>query len=386
MKQAIGQPARKERFFKRPDVRMEILNAIKNEENILISAPRRVGKTSILLNLVDEPDLDVFAVYLNTEAVEEPEMFFQNILKCILNTDRIEGFGKFSKKAKELLTGWANKIAGINIGGVGIELREKERVNFYDQLVEFLSEINLDDKRIVVLIDEFPITIEHIHRKYGLDGVKHFLNQNRSLRQNPVFQEKVKFIYSGSIGLFTVVKRLKATDRINDLKEIKITALKNTDAKEFINELLLEKVGLKAENDLLEYLLSKIEWWIPFYFQLLVKDMSDLINYDNEALDEKTVDTSFEKVVENGNIYFEHFKSRLSKTFENKELDFVLELLLALKKENTLSYNEIINIAEGLEIRTQADDILEILKYDGYIVQEKNIFKFYSPILKRWWK
>lgn len=386
MKQVIGSPARKDRFYKRPDIRKNILDAIESGDSILISAPRRVGKSSILLDLVDVPDPNIFAVYINTEAIENPQDFFQLVLKNILNADGIESFGKFSKRAKAFLTGWANKIAGISIGGVGVELREGEKPNYYNQLVGFLSEINPEGKRIAILVDEFPITVEHIHEKHGIQGVKLFLDQNRAIRQNPAFQGKVNFIYCGSIGLFTVVKRIKATDRINDLREIKIGALRKTDAEKFVDELLSEKTGLTPGPELKKYILKKTEWWIPFYFQLLVKEMSELIIYDREPLSEKTVDTAFEKVVENGNIYFEHFKSRLSKTFENGSLAFVLQFLMALKSSDTLEYNEVINMAEGKGIRSQTDDILEILKYDGYIAEENKTFRFYSPILKRWWK
>src|SRR5205085_10817647 len=120
-----------------------ILEAINNGENLLVSAPRRVGKTSVLLDLVDNPDEDIFAVYINTEAMDEPVIYFQQILKNILNADKIESFGKFTKRAKDLLTEWANKISGLSIGGLGFELREGKRITFYEQLTELLSELKL---------------------------------------------------------------------------------------------------------------------------------------------------------------------------------------------------------------------------------------------------
>jgi len=386
MKQVIGSPARKEQFFKRSDLRNEILDAITSGDSILVSAPRRVGKTSILLDLVDDPDPDVFTVYIDSEAIENPEDFFQLILKEILNGDRIEGFGKFSKSVKDSFSKWSNRLAGISIGGFGLDIRQGEKISYYDKLIDFLSEINLESKRIAILVDEFPITVEHIHHKHGIDGVRHFLNQNRTLRQNPAFQQKVKFIYCGSIGLFTVVKRLNATDRINDLREIKIGALRKRDAEIFVTDLLFGKTGMVPEIVIIDYILHKIEWWIPFYFQLMVKELSDLIVYDRQPWTEKTIDTAFEKVVENGNIYFQHFKSRLSKTFEKGEFDFVVEFLTVLKSRSTMEFNEVLNMAEGHNVRLQADTILEILIYDGYIIEEDRSYKFYSPILKRWWK
>jgi uncharacterized protein len=185
MKTSIGSPARKEQFFKRIDIRKSIVDSILSGENLLLSAPRRVGKTSILYDLLDNPEENIYTIYLNTEAVEDNEKFFQRIINEILDSDKIENYGKFGKKTKDFLNTWAKKIASVNIGGFGLELNQTESPSYYDQLVELLSGLNLEGNKLVVLLDEFPITVEHIHRKHGLETVKIFLDQNRSIRQHP---------------------------------------------------------------------------------------------------------------------------------------------------------------------------------------------------------
>lgn len=386
MKLVIGSPARKEQFYPRPQIRKEVIEALESGENILISAPRRVGKTSILFNLIDEPDPNVYTIYINTEGIDDPHQFFEIILNELLNTDRIEGFGKLGKKAKYYFKEWASRLKEINIAGIGIKLTDKEQVNCYDQLIEIFSGIDLEGKRIAILVDEFPITLEHIYQKHGLDSVKLFLDMNRSLRQNPIFQEKIKFIYCGSIGLFAVVKRLNATDRINDLREIKVKALLKKDAEKLVTRLILEKTNTNIATAQLAYILKKIEWWIPFYFQLLVKELTELVNDYEEPMDNKTIDKAFSNVIKNGNIYFEHFKSRLARVFEKESLMFSNELLLTLKQKEFMEFNEVLNLAEKHNVRVFIDDILEILEYDGYIIEDNKEYKFYSPILKNWWK
>jgi hypothetical protein len=125
MKTITGSPARKSQFFKRPQIRSRILSALNNNENLLVSAPRRVGKSSILLDLVDAPDENFYAVFVNTEAVTSSEEYFKVIMQAILDTDKLESFGFFDKTTKERLKTWASKIAAINIGGVGLELIKK---------------------------------------------------------------------------------------------------------------------------------------------------------------------------------------------------------------------------------------------------------------------
>lgn len=387
MKAIVGNPARKEQFYKRPDVRKDILEAVSSNENLLISAPRRVGKTSILFNLIDDPDENIYAVYVNTEGVDDPDYFFYQILRAILNVDQLETFGKFSREVKSLLNEWANRVSDINLGPVGVKINPIEKKPCYEQLLDFLTKIKLDGKTILLMVDEFPLTIEHIHAKHGEDIVSLFLDKNRVLRQTPEFNHKIKFIYTGSIGLFTAVKRINCTDRVNDLKEIRIKQLKKVEAKDFVKNLLNDKITNEIDDSIIEYILSKIELWIPFYFQLIVKEIAEMVIYEEKELNNKTIDLAFEKVVENGNIYFEHFKSRLLKVFkDSKQLLFVQQFLINLKQKENYGRNETIDLSNKLGVFDSVEDIIDVLKHDGYIVETDSNFSFYSPILKKWWR
>jgi uncharacterized protein len=386
MKTITGSPARKEQFFKRPVIRKKILQAITANENLLISAPRRVGKSSILLDLVDAPDENYYAVFADTEAINSSEDFFKMILQAILDADKIESFGFFNSSIKDKLKNWTSRVAGFSIGPVSLDIKEKERKSYFEEFTDFLTDIDLDEKKILMLIDEFPITVEKIQEAHGMEAAVHFLSQNRSLRQNPAYHDKIRFVYTGSIGLFTAVKRIKATDKINDLREIKINALSKEEAAQLLNSLLQEECGATPSQENTDYILSKLEWWIPFYFQLMVRELTDLPE-ENKAITKENIDKAFEKIVENGNIYFEHFKDRLQKVFKSTDaLKFVQEFLLKVKSSNDVDYAQALNLAEKYNVRADADNILEVLKHDGYIVEENGCYQFYSPILKRWWK
>jgi len=75
------------------------------------------------------------------------------------------------------------------------------------------------------MIDEFPVTIEHIRDEQGELAARNFLKQNRAIRQNPALSKKIQFIYTGSIGLLSVVKKLNATADVNDIQTYKTQAV-----------------------------------------------------------------------------------------------------------------------------------------------------------------
>ena len=60
-----GQVVRGENFFDRKYELEDIWEAVENGEHSLLIAPRRVGKTSIMHKMLDEPK-DGYVVFVNT--------------------------------------------------------------------------------------------------------------------------------------------------------------------------------------------------------------------------------------------------------------------------------------------------------------------------------
>ncbi len=385
MKVVLGHPARKTQFFKRKKIREDLIEKINNSSNLLISAPRRFGKSSILLDLIDEPIDSFYGVFIDSEHIDDGEVFFKELLKEILNTDAIEAFGKFKQNTISFLKDWSNRINDVKIAGSGVGINNgKEEPNF-DLFKDFMQKYKFE-KKIVIIIDEFPETIKKIHEKSGKEAAKLFLSQNRSLRQNHRLAEKLGFVYTGSIGLQSVVSNLGSPETINDLEELKIKPLQNNEAFEFARNLLNGK-SLKLPDDLKGYFIQKLDLLIPFHVQLMVKELADVC-FEKQIIQKEDIDKAFEGIIINGNIYFQSYKSRLNDSFNKDELGFIQKLLLKIKESDKLHFAEISNMANEYKVESNFETILETLLYDGYLIADdaKGYYSFYSIILKSWWK
>jgi hypothetical protein len=126
----------------------------------------------------------------------------------------------------------------------------------------------------------------------------------------PEINEKIQFIFAGSIGLENVVDFLNASATINDLYSFAIPPFTKTEAK-----------------------------------------------------------------------------SLVSKLIEGSEYNFIKELLNYLSEHNTIPSGEIRDLAAAFEIETEYVNILNALKYDGYINNhdDPKVYRFNSPLLKMWW-
>ena len=207
MKLSIGKTATGEDFFLRNDIVAEIYEALNEGNHLLISAPRRVGKTSIIHYIKDNPTEEYYCVYVDTEDVTDSQTFFKVLLKAIFDIENKSRYQKSIEKAGKTIKGFFDKIDTVDVGGffsIDFNGKDSEDVNYYEKFKDFLEKVDLDNRKILLMVDEFPVTIEHIKDEQGEQAARNFLKQNRAIRQNDKYNQKIKFIYTGSISMLLV--------------------------------------------------------------------------------------------------------------------------------------------------------------------------------------
>ena len=381
MKIQIGNPARGENFFKRPKLIDKTWDMIETGCDILVAAPRRVGKSSLMFHLSDYPKKNYSFIYLDSESVNNENEFFRRLLNKILKTD-------FVKNSKKVITFLEKNLPNIKkIGLKEIEFGVKVEHNYFDMLTKILSSLNLENYKLIIMLDEFSQTLDNIINDEGERKGIHFLQSNRELRHTPEIKKNIQFLYAGSIGLENLVSKLNAIATINDLSRLEVPPLKMDEAKELMN-LLRKNVTYSLSSEQINYTLKRIEWLIPFYIQLTIQEIKNI--YRDEELAEvtdKTIDKAFSEMIKQRN-HFDHWHSRLRTSFKAEEYNFAKELLNIISESETIQSNEIYNLAVKHEIENDYKNIISSLVYDGYINNNENIktYRFNSPILRMWWR
>lgn len=388
MKNIIGSPARGNDFYQRKREVEKIIHSLSNGNNIQITAPRRVGKTSILWYLLDNDIANRHYIYVDTESISDEQTFYKRLLSEVLKNERISTSSK-------LLSGFAGganrffkKIKSIKVLSASVEFnhQEKER-DFYEEFSNFLTGYaQVEDTELVMLIDEFPQAIENL-KKAGEARAVTFLQGKRALRLDPEINRKVKFIYTGSIGLNHTVSRLNATAAINDLNSIEIGPLTDAEAIDLFGRLLASNNRTAGEEGQ-KKLLEMIQWHIPFHIQLMVQEVVQITAEQAEitaSIMEQAMDNMI--VLRNQN-HFDHYYSRLKEQFKEEAFKYVDELLKETAEKDTISKIRVFDLAVKYGLQESYRKIIEMLLYDGYIhyITATEAYQFTSPIVKRWWK
>jgi len=381
MRIQTGNPVRGHDFFARENLIDKAWDLIAAGNHIMIAAPRRVGKTSLMYYLMDHPQENYHFLYIITQSVNNENEFFRRMVNKVLKTDYIQ-------KSQRLLT-FLEKHKPIikKVAPDGIEFGVSEDHNYLEMLIRILKSFHPDSKKLVIMIDEFPEALENIIKDDSESAAIRLLQSNRELRHDPEICENVQFIYTGSIGLETVVSGLNAVSAINDLSRLKIPPLTIDEAKQMIG-LLLENVQFDLSVQIIEYIIQKIEWLIPFYIQLVMQELKN-IHRDGYQIQitEATVDQAFSEMLEQRN-HFEHWHTRLRTSFKSGEYNFVKELLNVTSENEKINSNEIFNLAVKYQLEAICKSLVDSLVYDGYINNndDNKIYRYNSPILRMWWR
>ena len=387
MKNIVGQIPRKENFYRRDKLINKIYRRLEAGNNLFLSAPRRVGKTSVMRFLQDFPQDGFQFIYVITESVYSEERFYQLILEELLRSEAISQISRTSEKAKNLINQILDRIQSVTVLGSGFEIREQDRATFIEEFERLLAKLDTEDDRIILMIDEFPQTVENIKEKHGAQAARLFLQRNRSQRQQA--DAKIQMIYTGSIGLRAIVKQVGSLELINDLNEVEIPPLSQKEATDMTQQ-ILDYYGIPVHKEAIPYLLERIDWLIPFHIQMAIQEIIDIHENTGETITPGHINNAFDRLANIRNdIYFESYVTRLRRAFEEPVYSFASELLNTMAEAGSLNQKEIDALAASHQV--SADDCtraLESLSYDGYINNHSHprLFRFNSPILQLWWK
>ncbi len=374
----VGAVAEGDSYLGRPQLARKFWKHVAAGEHLLIAAPRRVGKTSFMREVENSPEPGFHPIYLIVESVgEEKDLFRKLYAKAI---EMVSAKAELGVKLSNLL-----KRLKVDFGPDGPKLSAADPDSFNDLLTLLKG---LPEKvHFVFLVDEFSQAVENVRKKHGAEAAVVLLHKMRELRQDPDVVKRVSFVFAGSVGLEQIVGKLNASHAINDVLAFDMPPFTPKEAHSLLEQ-ILKSSGADMPVPVREHLLEKLVWLIPFFIQVVMNEVEEILNEEEKtSVTKKSVDEAFTKALAKRN-YYDHWHQRLSVLFDTTEKRCAKELLNLCSAGKPLHMDKVHDLGTSKhKLPDTYMDIVRSLIHDGYVVRDsdKRTLRFASPLLMRWW-
>jgi AAA+ ATPase superfamily predicted ATPase len=354
--------------------------------SVVLTAERRMGKTSVLKKLEAQPLKGFVTIRRDLENISSPLEFVERLF------DDIKSQLNWKEQGTNYFKSFVQYLEGIDIKimGSGFKLPERAKSHWKILLEKILEDltiaINKDQQKIVFLWDELPLMIDKIRENEGEKVAMDFLDSLRYLRQT---YNNVRMVYTGSIGLHHVLTKLKkagySNAPTNDMETIEVPPLSPVDANDLCRRLLLgEKIVPENSEDTVNMLTEGVDY-VPFYIHSLVKELK----YE-QSVNPDIVKALIQKAIVNNNWELSHFNERIDTYYDANLCPLIRAILDILAvQEKSLRFVDLINLLK-IEITDlnseQVREVLKLLRQDHYLQRnEQGEEGFYFSLIKRWW-
>lgn len=379
-----GSPVEGENFFGREKELEYAWKFIKKGNSTILSAPRRVGKSSFakkMLTFAKEEGWNTLEI--NLEEIKSEESF----VKLFIEKLQAESWWATTKeKTGNVITQLLESIKpSVEYEGAKASLEWKsKKIDIYSKLKNLLDH----QKETLIMVDEVTILLNSFiknDKENGIRDVEFFLNWLRSFRQ--VSGTKIRWIFCSSIGIDNFTNRYALSHTFNDVKTFSLGAFEQEKAKQLVSSLAISD-NLELPDEIIDEFLNKIKWHLPYFVQILYANYQSAVEIYEYPNDKSTLEHAYHELIESKEL--NTWDERLG---EYGELESFARLILKHLCKNPAgeSRDNLFNI---LYAKTNDEDKTEIvlnkllymLQNDGYLTDNEEVkYAFRSPLLRDFW-
>ncbi len=369
--------------------------------HVLLTAPRRTGKTSVMDHLRDLPQHSFTVIYQNVQDLTHPADFFQTLLDTL--QDRHPEYLKQLAKGWKLLADALIRVSEIEFGEFKVGLRNTDpdwKDNWRQHGDKFLGQIRKQGSPVLLIVDELPDMLFNLKRENPA-LLREFLAWFRAQRQNPhPSEDQARWLIGGSINLSGTLDALGLVDLINDLDDVPLPVLGDAQVIEFV-QLMLAGRGVEFEAVVPECLRTHLGRPIPLFMQMATQELYRSWKKAPRKLASADVDQVFAQLVIStaARDKLQHYYSRIAKYYEEPRLSAAHALLgqislssaglsrAALSQEFERHLAQAGQAVPAHERKRHFNQLLRDLENDFYVSEvADNQYDFASGLLKAWWK
>ncbi|WP_067050350.1 ATP-binding protein [Methanofollis ethanolicus] len=384
----VGSPATGNDFIDR-EIETKLILDYLEKDHILLIAPRRYGKTSVMKKIEHKlSEDDTICIFLEVEDVSTPSKLLTEMIMGLVSSEKLEKTTKMITRIKKGFGWFKDNIESLEF----VEFKAQLRHNIESDLQEewdnkayqTMEIVKSTSKKVVIIIDEFPYALKKMEAK----DREAFLSWFRKVRMTI---PNVKFVVGGSVSIDNIVDSVGESKLINDFKRVKISGFNKKIALGVV-ERTFEEEKWSYSPEYGTYILECIgDPYIPYFLAIFLSAIKDETIYGEEISSDLLRRIYETKILgSEGKQGFIHYKQRLATDYPKIQQKIAKRLLDSISRVEVyprdLAY-EIYREESGKDDLDEFCSLLADLAHDYYIVETPSAdLKFHSKLLKDWWR
>lgn len=351
-------------FYDRKDEARRMIETLSGGNNLVLYAPRRYGKTSLVFKVMEQMEAEGFVcVYFDFMPVYSLESFVRLYSKALSvkqsNLNRFaQAFASIVKSIRPVLSFSPDGTPEFSVDFVGAEVNEA----LISQLLDMPESLATEGKRVIVFFDEF----QEVERLKSI----HFEALLRSKVQQ---QSKTNYLFFGSkTHLLQEMFNDKKKAFFNAASQMSIGKLPQEDSICFLQEKFAAS-GISLSRETAQYIIDAAAD-IPHYIQLLAAEIWQYSIGSHTIITEKMVDKCVEQVLILKGDYYMELYDRQSNSRKQ------LLRALSINGENIFSASYI--KAHHLPAAATLQRAIKELTNDGIVEKSGNEYFITDPFFK----
>lgn len=243
-------------FCDRENESRQLIEALQNERNVTLIAPRRVGKTGLIKHVFDQiarQDKHAKCFYIDIFATKNLEQMVQLMARNILG--RLDTTSQSALKRLQAFFGSLRPTVSFDqltgLPTVSLDIRPNEEAQTLKRIFDYMQQSN---HRCYVAIDEFQQILSYNHQ--GIEA---------TLRSYIQFLPNVYFIFAGSMQ--HLMEEMFTSANRPFFQSSQIMLLRNVPAEKYLsfaNRFLKaqKRTISKADFDYLYHKVDGITWYV----------------------------------------------------------------------------------------------------------------------------
>ena len=382
MKNITGPPVVGDNFFGRQEELDFVWGKISDGNNILFPSPRRVGKTSFSKQQLRIAKTHKWrTLELNLEEAKSELEFMRLIVR---EQNKLTSFRILKTKGARFLETLKSIKPTVSMGEVkvGVEWQEKKR-DLYEQLEGLLDH----QAPTLIFLDELGVFLSRLAQEEGGDtAVSDFLHWLRALRQQS--DSNIRWVICSSVSVENFASKLGVSDTINDLMRHRLYPFSPEDSLRLLQK-LSEKLSYELNPAILDKIISKLGYCIPFFLQLMFSKVDAAAIQQKSLLQQPDdlIATAYHEIVQGSDL--NTWVERIEKQYTEEKRPLITLLSHASQARKGVTRNALLTVLiddHGDDSENTLRHCLDILKNDGYLyLGPEDRYLFLSPLIRDFW-